>query len=265
MTSHEVTRVRHALRYRLLTVARVESLSRGMQRLILTGDDLDGFVSLSFDDHVKVFFPCAAGVLPVPVAVDNGVKFANGEEPPAGRDFTPRRFDAARKELALDMGVHGDGPAARWARSAVPGSRLGVAGPRGSAILPDSFAWNLLIGDETALPAIARRLDELPDTVDAVVIVEVDDALCEIELRRRAGFDVRWVHRHGATRSTVDEAVAATKWPDGPGFAWIAGEASMARRIRRELIDRRGFDVSAVKAAAYWTRGDVSRHEVIAD
>lgn len=48
-------RVRNELRFRELTVLRVERISAGFQRIVLGGEALDGFTSLGFDDHTKVF------------------------------------------------------------------------------------------------------------------------------------------------------------------------------------------------------------------
>ena len=65
-------RVRHELRRRALTIKQVERIAAHMIRVTFTGE-LDGFTSLGFDDHVKLFFPDgtisdegAPSVLPVP-------------------------------------------------------------------------------------------------------------------------------------------------------------------------------------------------------
>ena len=214
-----------------------------MRRVILGGDDLDGFTSPGFDDHVKLFFP-------------------DGQRPES-RDFTPRRYDPARHELTIDFSLHGSGPASTWAAAARSGTPLGVGGPRGSQIVSDTFDWNLLVGDDTALPAIARRLEELPPHVKALVVVEVENASERIPLAHQSG-EIHWVHRTGETPA-VDRAVADLALPTGEGFAWVAGEASMARRIRTHLIESRGLDKAWIKAAAYWRIGTVGKHEVLAD
>jgi NADPH-dependent ferric siderophore reductase len=141
-------RVRHEPRRRQLTVQRVERIAASMIRITL-GGDLDGFASLSFDDHIKLFFP-------------EGPAGENGEPALASRDYTPRHYDAAAKTLAIEFAIHDAGPATRWAEQAKPGDILRVGGPRGSFIIPTTYDWHLLIGDETGLPAIGRRLAELP-------------------------------------------------------------------------------------------------------
>ncbi|MCG2599125.1 MAG: siderophore-interacting protein, partial [Achromobacter sp.] len=179
MTRSDLTveRVRHPLKMRILTVARGERIAGLLARVTFTGDDLRDFVSASFDDHVKLFFPAdPSQPLLLPEVGPDGIKFPDGAPHPAARDYTPRRYDAAREELDIDFVLHGDGPASTWAEQAEAGQRLGIGGPRGSFVVPKGFDWHVLIGDETALPAIARRLEELPATAQALVLIEVPSA-----------------------------------------------------------------------------------------
>lgn len=260
---HAVTRIAHPLRFRRLVVRRVEALAPRMRRIVLEGDDLDGFVTPGFDDHVKLFFPLGDGRLPVPIVSGNGLAFPDGEPRPEARDFTPRRWDPEERTLTIDFGLHGRGPATTWATGAAPGAVVGVGGPRSSSIVSDTYAWNLLIGDETALPAIARRIEELAPTVGVVAVIEVEDDADRITIDARAAVNIHWVRRRGD--APIDDVVAELALPPGEGFAWVAGEAAMARRIRRHLLDTRGFDRASVKASAYWRAGVIGRHEVIVD
>ena len=161
-----VQRVRHELKRRDLAVVRTEAISPHFRSVTLGGNALEGFISASFDDHCKLILD-AGGANPVM------------------RDYTPRRFDAAARELTLEFALHGDGPAAGWAAQAVPGQRVTIGGPRGSFIIPLDYDWHLLVGDETALPAIARRLEELPAGVRAIVLVQLDDVADRRALRSR--------------------------------------------------------------------------------
>ena len=153
-------RVRHDPRRRCSPSSKSRPLPRTWFVSRLTGD-LDGFISLGFDDHVKLFFP-------------DGTTNAEGAPSTLGRDFTPRRHDARNNTLEIDFAIHDAGPATRWAAQAKPGDTLALGGPRGSFIIPTTYDWHLLIGDETALPAVSRRLAELPAGTRAVVVVEVD-------------------------------------------------------------------------------------------
>lgn len=263
-------RVRHELRMRLLEVRDVEALTPNMRRVTLGGDDLEGFESPGFDDHVKLFFPDPqTGELVLPRVGPEGVaKPAPGDAPRLMRDYTPRRFDAATRTLVIDFALHDSGPATEWARSAKPGDRIGVGGPRGSFIIPMSFEGYLLIGDDTALPAISRRLAELPTGSLVFVFVEVDSPADRLRFASDADVVVEWIYREGipAGQSTaLLDALQVATLPDGDLHAWVAAEAGVAKAIRRYLVDERGLNPKWVKAAAYWRRGDAAVHENLDD
>lgn len=236
----QVQRIRHEIKRRALQVRRVEPLSAGMVRVVFGGEPLSDFVSASFDDHVKIFFPTA------------------GE--PVARDYTPRRYDRATQELAVDFALHGDGPAADWARQAAPGQPLTVAGPRGSFVVPVDYDWHLLAGDETALPAVARRLEELPAGTHAIVRLQVAPADRQA-LASAAALDLQWVDDEAA----LLQSLRALALPAGQGYAWCAGEAAVAAALRRILVDEKGHDRRAIRAAAYWKRGATAHHENLED
>src|ERR1700734_1739633 len=102
----------------------------------------------------------------------DGTTNAGGPPTLRGRDFTPRRYAPAAGTLEIDFAIHDAGPATRWAAQAKPGDTLALGGPRGSFVIPSAYDWHLLAGDETALPAISRRLAELPAGARTVVVVE---------------------------------------------------------------------------------------------
>ena len=131
-----IHRVSHEIKRRKLEVLRVTDLTPRMRRVTLHGPELDGFISLGTDDHVKLLF---ATTPEEQAALDNFMPGANADRPkPAMRDYTPRRYDPASGELDIDFVLHGDGPAATWAAQAAVGQSLYIAGPRGSMIVPDT-------------------------------------------------------------------------------------------------------------------------------
>lgn len=256
-------RVRHETRLRRLEVRAVERVSPHLLRVTLAGDALAGFSSPGFDDHVKLFFPAEDGSLNLPTLGPDGPQFGPGPRP-AMRDYTPRHHDPRAGTLQIDFALHEAGPATRWAEQAQPGQVLGVGGPRGSFIVPTDFDWHLLVGDDTALPAIARRLAELPAGARAFVIAEVDGPADQLELPGPAGLALRWVHRRGGAPGTIEALSAALRQcalPAGHGYAWIAAEAGVARALRAQLVGERGLPAAQVKAAAYWKRGASAVHE----
>ncbi len=259
-----VRRVRHEPRYRMLEVQAVHDLTPRMRRVVLGGPELAGFVSLGAGDHVKVFFPAEGQDLPALPTLDE----AGRPVPPADgvmirRDFTPRSHDRERGELALDFFLHGHGPASSWAATAAPGQRLGVGGPRGSKIVSRDLDWYLVGGDETALPAIGRWLEDLAGAARVIALVEVGDASDEMALPDVGPGRLQWLHRAGAgagATTLLADAVRSLELPDGDGFAWFGGEATSLREVRRHLREDRGMDVSRIDVSGYWKRG-VAEHD----
>jgi len=232
-----VQRMRHDAIRRDVEVARVEVLGPNLRGVTFSGDMLEGFVSASFDDHVKLMLEI------------------DGEA--VRRDFTPRRFDAARRELTIEFDLHATGPAARWAGTATPGQRVVIGGPRGSFVIDPTLDWHLLVGDETALPAISRRLEELPASTQAIVVLQITDPGDRRPLPTAARLQLQWVQDAGE----LARAVRALVLPPGEGYAWCAGEASAIATVRRILVDEMGHDRHAIRAAAYWKRGSSAHHE----
>lgn len=242
-----IHRVSHEIKRRKLLVLRVTDLTPRMRRVTLHGPELTGFISLGTDDHVKLMF---ATTPEEQAALENFTPGGNSEGPrPVMRDYTPRRYDPASGELDIDFVLHGDGPAATWAEQVEPGQSLYIAGPRGSMIVPDMFDSYLLIGDETALPAIARRLGELPAGRRALVVVQIQDEAESQVLKSEAQVEVIWVVRG---EQDLLQVVAGLTLPTGGLYAWVATESALSRKVRRVLLDDFNLDEAAVKAAGYW-------------
>ncbi|WP_248914436.1 siderophore-interacting protein [Pseudomonas moorei] len=250
VVTQSIHRVMHEIKRRRLEVLRVVDLTPRMRRITLGGPELAGFVSLGTDDHVKLLFPQNAAEQ---AALETMVLGAGkGDGPmPAMRDYTPRRYDLDTLELDIDFVLHGDGPASTWAEQAKPGQFLHIGGPRGSMIVPDMFDSYLLIGDETALPAIARRLEGLPANRRALVIVEVENGKEQQVLQSAAEVNVIWVLREGG-KDHLLSTVRQIKVPTGSLYAWVATETKVSRQIRRVLLDEHGLDEQFVKAVGYW-------------
>ncbi|BAE73604.1 NADPH-dependent ferric-chelate reductase [Sodalis glossinidius str. 'morsitans'] len=148
-------RIRHALRFRHLTVAEKTRVAQRFYRIVFTGEGLAGFLSTGFDDHVKVFSPDAVGELRLPTVIDEGIVWQDGVRP-AARDYTPLAFDAAGNRLTLDFYIHPVGVASDWASRAQPGDTSALGGPRDSLVVPEDYAFQLYVCDETGLPALKR-------------------------------------------------------------------------------------------------------------
>jgi NADPH-dependent ferric siderophore reductase len=254
-------RVRHETRMRLLEVATITDITPRMRRFRLEGD-MAGFASLGHADHIKAFF-FADGVEPFLAPIGpNGAQWPG--ERPQMRDYTPRDWDVDAGWIDLDFVLHGDGPASSWAANARIGSKLVIGGPRGSLVIPAAYDWYLLAGDETALPALGRRIEELPAGARVLAIIEVADKAEEQAFTTAADLSLTWLHRNGApagTTSLILDAIRGMAFPQGAAYAYLAGESTMSKAVRAHLTDERGFNPEYVKAAGYWLLGVADAQE----
>ncbi len=244
VSAPRIERVRHELKRRSLTVTAARRITPGMLRIELTGDDLADFISLAPDDHIKVFVP------------------GSGEEMER-RDYTPRRYDADARTLVLDFALHEAGPVTKWALGALPGDRLEIGGPRGSAVVSSDIENWLLIGDETALPAIGRRIEEAGARQRITAIAAVADAAEHQAFQTDAQLDVRWAHRPLSAATDPSALIGVLRSIELlPGtFVWIAAEASVTRALRAYLVEERGYPLSWIKASGYWVKGKADTTE----
>lgn len=251
-TDFTAQRVRHPLKARLMHVLRIAHVTPKMVRVTFHGPDLADFVSSSFDDHIKLFFP-PDGQAVMPEASPDGLRFPEHVARPPARDYTPRRYRPELKELDIDFLLHGDGPASNWVARAQVGDALVSAGPKGSFIIPDAFDWQLMIGDETALPAMMRRLESLPAGRRVHVLALVQNMAEEQAIETRADVRYTWIYRLKAGDDALLDAVRDFVLPAGEGYIWGAGEAAQMRAIHEHLLSEKGVDKSRMRVSNYWT------------
>ncbi|MFE7563271.1 siderophore-interacting protein [Kitasatospora sp. NPDC057500] len=254
-------------------------------RIAFEAEALDASVGASPDQQVKLCFPRPGQDVPVlpgrsedPAGWYRAYLEIPEPERPWMRSFTLRRRRPGTRRLEIDFVLHGDsGPASAWAERARPGDRLGMVGPSALYASPLSLTdaaaaadWVLMMGDESALPAIGTLLEALPEGTGAVVFAEVADRAEEQPLPAPPGTTVRWLHRGSAAPGRVlVEALAAADLPAGTPFAWLAGEASAVRALRRHLVEERGVPKASVEFSGYWrhrcTQDDAPTAEDMAD
>ncbi|KHL73771.1 FAD-binding protein [Pseudomonas putida] len=242
--SDTIHRVNHEIRQRRLRVLRVTDLTPRMRRITLTGAELEGFTSLGSDDHIKLLF---AETAEQQQAIDARNMGRESGARPTMREYTPRRIDLVNQELDIDFVLHGDGPASTWAAQAEPGQTLNIAGPRASMVVPDIFDSYLLIGDETAIPAIGRRLEELPAGRRVLAVIQIEDEQERQALPSKAQVEVIWVKRDEDLLALVQ----GLNLPEGKLYSWVALEKSLTRQAKALLLEK-GAPEDALKAAAYW-------------
>ncbi|MET9119030.1 siderophore-interacting protein [Streptomyces longwoodensis] len=253
-----------------IQVTDITRITPRMARVTFEADHLDDSVGLSPDQQLKLCFPRPGQERPLlPQQSDDATGWYQAflaipeDERPWMRSFTLRRRVPGTRTVEVDFVLHGDnGPASAWASSARPGDLLGMVGPSalyaGPVSLTDSITsadWLLIVGDETALPAIGTLLEALPERTPAHVYVEVADRAEQQTFRTAGDVGLHWLHRDGVQAGHSDvllNAVRGAAFPPGRPFAWLAGEAGVVRTLRRHLVDDRGFDKRAIDFSGYW-------------
>lgn len=259
-----------AVPVRFIRVTAVRRLTPHLVRITFGGEDLADLRYDEPDQQVKLYFPKPAQTVPRMPA--SGADFAGWydafnaipePERPWMRSYTLRTHDPDQHTIAVDFVLHDHnaGPATRWARTAAPGDTLAMFGPSAYFTRPiplrTSIAgadWILLVGDETALPAIGAVLEALPAGTRAEAFVEVPSPADELPIPTSPTVSAHWLHRDvPAGRSTLLlDAVRRAEFPAGEVFAWLAGEASIVRSLRRYLVDERGIDKRAIEFTGHW-------------
>lgn len=236
------------LRFRTVALTAREWLAPDYVRVRLSGSELEGFDSPGADDHMRLFFPSG------PVRSIEELRAA------PSREYTPLAW--GDDWLDVEFAVHGDaGVAAPWAATAPFGATIGVGGPRGSAVISGTPGSWLLVGDETAIPAIRRFAARIPATAPARIVIETVSAGREIDIE--APVDIEWLHRGDSPAgSALVPFVAALASDDRVGddpFVFIAAEQAIVKP-GRALLERWGVPTDKAVVKGYWKRGEAEYH-----
>lgn len=245
--------------FRAMRVIEARQVTPRMRRLRLAGDDLARFAHGGL--HMRLLLPARPGERPVwPVTGPDGRQAWPEGDRPVARVYTIRRIDVAAGEVEVDFVLHegDDMPGAFFAQNARAGDAVGMTGP-GGADTPKAD-WILLAGDETALPAIARGLEEMPAGQRVRALVEIADDEERQTLRTKADLELTWLSRGGrpaGSTTLLQDAVAATGIPeDGRSVFVSAGcEHGAFRAIRKYWRGACGLSRDRHLAVAYWRMG----------
>ena len=292
-----------AMRFFHARVSRITDLTSSFRRFTFTGDDLDRYGDPGYDQRVKVVFP--ASDLPLEAMPTGEDWYARWRALPEDerlpfRTYTTRAVRHAVREVDIDMVAHEvSGPASAWIATAKEGDEVLILAPTtahegvslGVDFVPPRHTDHLLLaGDETAAPAIAVILEQLPADARGVVALEVPHEDDCAYLPQHPGFDYRVAARGTGPRHThlvaavedaverlapagrggeieeidIDEGIlwevprtakggAALK--RAPLYSWLAGEASAIKALRRHLVAEQGVDRRAVAFMGYWRLG----------
>jgi NADPH-dependent ferric siderophore reductase len=257
----------NSLNYHRGRVTAVRRLTPHMARITFAAPSLAAAGPVAPDGYMKVFFPLpgeAEPQLPPPVNGEvaswyRGSYLAMPDDVrPPMRTYTVRAARPDAGEVDVDFVLHEDdgGPASVWAAQAGVGDAVAFLGPHGLYDVPADTGWQLLVGDQTALPAIGAILESLPVSTRAVVYVEVPDREERQAFDTRGAVELHWIinsgRRHG---EALLDAVRAADLPGGVPYAWVSGEAGVVKLIRRHLVRERGFEKHAICFTGYWRKG----------
>ncbi|MFI6301878.1 siderophore-interacting protein [Amycolatopsis thailandensis] len=244
-------------------VTGVRRLTPHMSRVTFSGASL---VDQAPDQYLKVFFPQpgqSEPVLPAPLSGDEVYSWYRtylampDDVRPPMRTYTVRALRPSVQEVDIDFVLHGDeGPASTWASGASEGDKVAFLGPHGLYDVPEGTNWQLLIGDETAIPAIGAIVEALPAGTRALVYVEIGDREDRQVFETQGTVELHWVVRGSQPiGEAVLDAVRKAELPGGTAYAWISGEAKMVKLARRHLVRERGIDKRAICFTGYWRQG----------
>lgn len=284
-------------------VDRITDLSPHMRRFTFTGDQLDRYADTGYDQRIKLIFPTPTAPLSaMPTGEDWYLRWREltPEARPPIRTYTTRAVRNELKEVDVDMVAHEvQGPASAWIRDAGIGDELLISAPDiddepphlGIDFVPPAQVGRyLLAGDETAAPAIAVILEQLPPEAQGVVVLEMPDEDDAVYLPEHPGFSTYIGGRDGSERNSYLERTVHEVLPDlcprgrgseveevdidsgllwevprtkkggaalksAPLYAWLAGEASAIKGLRRHLVSEHGVDRRAVAFMGYWRLG----------
>ncbi|MBA3744335.1 siderophore-interacting protein [Sporichthya sp.] len=220
-------------------VHKVEQQSPSLVRVELGGDGLEGFRSLGAPDEACVF------EFPVPAA-------APGLVPNAGRWYS--LHEVGPNSMALGIVQHPGGLASNWASKAKAGDTLRITRHKSWFRRPAAAAWQILLGDITAVPAIARIITESAHLLPTRAVIEIPDAGDQQDWPAARAADIEWMLNPQAP-SRLSDLVRNLELPPGDGYIYVAGEVAETRAARKFLSRDLKLPNDSFGAVGYWRRG----------
>ena len=197
-----------------VTVAKAETLSPHFKRIVFQGPDLQDFADAGYDERIKILLPLPDGSLPAPsffeASPENPIAWCQqwralpAERRNPLRTYTVRKVRPESEQIDVDFVIHDHaGPAGAFAEAARPGDQAIIIGPNAQAggpvagmdFHPGQSRHLLLVGDETAVPAIAAIMDSLIRDHwqgDGVAVIEVPAEEDRLPLPELEGIRIIW-------------------------------------------------------------------------
>lgn len=281
-------------------------LSPTLTRFVFSGPEVGQMRTLAPDQRIKVLLPAPDGSLPNLSTQGDwhaSLRALDKAKRPPMRTYTIRELRVEAGEVDVEFVLHGEtGPASTWATHALPGDRVQLVAPNAAFPGdPGGYEWRppaavrhvLLIGDETALPAIAGIVEQLAEQEDAPVVqafVEIPTPQDALPLSCGPLTRLHWLPRAGTSAGHGDRMLEAAcelatlpssaprengraplnqvdidrelPWElanpvDTAFYAWVAGESAAVMAIRRLFVGELGLDRRAASFMGYWRHGKV--------
>jgi NADPH-dependent ferric siderophore reductase len=239
----------------LVLVKNILDVSPNLRRITFTGEDISNFPSFCPGAHIKVFFPLPHQTSPLlPTQSSKGNDWKNNSEKPDVRTYSVRSIRTNLQEIDIEFVLHGDkSPASRFAQQAKVGDVLGLSRPSGpDPMVPDVDVF-FMVGDMTALPAIAAMLEVMPPHTKGQVNLNLLTKSDCIRLIKPEGIQVTYYINDSVSliRDSLQQGAALTNEPN-PCHYWMAGEEKLILPIRQFLLKEMKVKKANMYAIPYW-------------
>ena len=231
-----------------LIVVRNKQLSQNMLRVYFTADNLTEIVGDKFDDRLMIAFQEQQTKVPNPPEIKSG-RVHWPVDSGVRREYTISKVEG--EMLAIDFFIHAGGVAAKWAVESQPGDELWASGPKSDTNVPADVAFWVMLGDESALPAIERNLCELEPSTRGVVAIEIGSEADQRELNHPIGIKIHWLKRQTQPNDLLADFLRGMELPASAIYVWAAGERSAMKPIRVWAREK-GFDRTNCNISGYW-------------
>ncbi|MEP3115652.1 siderophore-interacting protein [Nisaea sp.] len=235
--------------FREMTVQTIRPVSDWMLRMTLKGEDLAPFDQRGL--HVRLMIPEAPHGRPLvwpSIDPSGAVHYPDGDDTLTVRVYTIRHIRPESGEVDVDIVRHAGGVFSDWSETAEPGQKVGMIGP-GGGYFP-AAGWLAIGGDDTAVPAILRILEQREDEAGGQVIIGLHPHQEPQKIELPANFAINWV----ATSDLVNAMQAVSSPSAANCVFWFAGEAEQARALRTYFKSELGLPAERRSSAAYWRR-----------
>lgn len=233
----------------------LQRLAPGMARLTFAVDEIDALQGREI--HFRVFIPTSPHREPVwPVLEPSGLlSMPEGEDELDIRYYTVRAVNTDKGTFDMDIVLHGEGAMTRWVDQVKPGARLGIMGPAGG-FLPPAADFMLIGGDMTALPALSRMLEEMPDHSCGQAVLCIPEGFSEKPYSRAPDGMTVDVLEGVQGQLELEARIKSVSVPkDAKVSAWFAGEFDQAQAMRKYFKGTLGLKKDGQLSTAYWRRG----------